>query len=176
MKRSKTVQAEIAAAKGESNGAKTPTVKQLQAAVDATETKIKATKAGRKLNMGERYADTKVEANVDNVAAGKVKPATKTTKKAAKKNGLASIFGFSVCSVARALGLAGFKPQAAVDAIHSKVPTASKLGIRTFVQAGRHGLRGAPAKLTKAQLKEMQQAAAEAAAFAARPTSTGQAA
>jgi hypothetical protein len=70
------------------------------------------------------------------------------------------VFGFSVSSVARALGRAGVKPAAAVAAIHSHQPKASPLAIRTFVQAGRAGLRGAPAKLSTQQLKSLKAVAA----------------
>jgi hypothetical protein len=70
------------------------------------------------------------------------------------------VFGFSVSSVARALGRAGMKPLAAIAAIHSHQPKASPLAIRTFVHAGRHGLRGKPAKLTTQQLKSLKAVAA----------------
>jgi hypothetical protein len=70
------------------------------------------------------------------------------------------VFGFTVASVCRALGKAGVKPAAAVAAIHAHQPKASVLAIKTFVQAGRHGLRGKPAKLTARQLKELKALAA----------------
>jgi hypothetical protein len=66
------------------------------------------------------------------------------------------VFGFPVSAVARALGKAGVKPAAAVAAIHEHQPEASVLAIKTFVHAGRHGLRGKPAKLTAQQLKSLK--------------------
>jgi hypothetical protein len=81
--------------------------------------------------------------------------AAKPTKKVVRL-----VFGFTVAAVARALGKAGVKPAAAVEAIHKHQPKASVLAIRTFVQAGRSGLRGAPAKLTAQQLKSLKAIAA----------------
>jgi len=91
-------------------------------------------------------------------ANGKAKAAT--TKAPAKKSGAAkTIFGFSVTSVVRRLGKAGFKPADAIKAIQSKVPSISPNTIRVQVNAGRNGLRGEPAKLTAVQLKQLQAAA-----------------
>ena len=90
-------------------------------------------------------------------ANGKAKA---TTKAPAKKSGAAkTIFGFSVTSVVRRLGKAGFKPADAIKAIQSKVPSISPNTIRVQVNAGRNGLRGEPAKLTAVQLKQLQAAA-----------------
>jgi hypothetical protein len=77
------------------------------------------------------------------------KAATTTARK------LRTIYGHSVISVARALGKTGMKPAAAVAAIHKHEPKASVLAIKTFVHVGRHGLRGAPAALSKAQLRNL---------------------
>jgi hypothetical protein len=65
------------------------------------------------------------------------------------------IFGFTVAAVARALGRAGVKPAAAVAAIHKHQPQASVLAIKTFVHAGRAGVRGEPAPLTAKQMKSL---------------------
>jgi hypothetical protein len=93
-----------------------------------------------------------------------IKAARKATAKRGSlrktKKSVRLVFGFSVSSVARALGRAGMKPLAAIAAIHSHQPEASPLAIRTFVHAGRHGLRGKPAKLTAQQLKSLKAVAA----------------
>jgi hypothetical protein len=120
-------------------GGKKITVSDLQNTVNQTEEKMK---------------NKKIEANVENVAAGKVKP------KAPAKRKLKLVLGFPVVAVARAFGKAGFMPAEAVAAIHTVEPKASINAIRTFVQAGRHGVRGVPAKLSKKQLKELVAAAA----------------
>ena len=98
-----------------------------------------------------KTAKQHVDAAVKKIAA----KAPRKTKKIVRE-----IFGFSVSSVARALGRAGVKPLAAIAAIHKHQPDASPLAIRTFVQAGRAGLRGAPAKLSAKQLKELKAVAA----------------
>jgi hypothetical protein len=98
-----------------------------------------------------KTAKQHVDAAVKKIAA----KAPRKTKKIVRE-----IFGFSVSSVARALGRAGVKPLAAIAAIHKHQPDASPLAIRTFVQAGRAGLRGAPAKLTAQQLKSLKAVAA----------------
>lgn len=162
MKRSKLVEKELAevAAEKAANGKNT-------ADKAATKPEPKATKKGSfgKAPKGTTVAD--LQKSVDetavktNGAAKSAKPAKKS--KAAKKNSLAEIFGHSVAAVARALGNAGWMPADAIAAIHSIVPKASPLGIRTYVQAGKQGLRGDPAELTKKQLAELE-AAAKAAA------------
>ena len=116
-------------------------------------------------NVRRVIADEHGESIAKQVCNGK--PAAKSSKKVATKNGSKParktttkpvrrmIFGFSVSSVARALGKAGMKPADAVAAIHKHQPEASVAAIRTFVQAGKHNLRGAPAALTKSQLKAL---------------------
>jgi hypothetical protein len=93
-----------------------------------------------------------VRRNGRSAATPKATPKAKPVKAARK---LGAIFGHSMIAVARALGKAGLKPAAAVAAIHKHEPTASVAAIRTFVYCGRHGLRGAPAPLSKKQLKEL---------------------
>jgi hypothetical protein len=87
------------------------------------------------------------------------RPAKRSTAKKTK-NTLKEIFGFKVAAVARTLGAANWLPSDAIVAIHSIEPKASKLAIRTYVQAGRSGVRGNPAALTKAQLKQLTAAVA----------------
>jgi hypothetical protein len=157
---------------------------------------------GRKLSMGERYADAVAAAEADDntlaanaprVLGGftksskpakvggkkitvsdlqntvnqtekkmkkteKAKPAAKA--KAPAKRKLKLVLGFPVVAVARAFGKAGFMPAEAVAAIHTVEPKASINAIRTFVQAGRHGVRGVPAPLSKKQLKALVPASA----------------
>jgi hypothetical protein len=111
---------------------------------------------------------------VANKAAKQSKKASKkSTKKAAQRNEVDLVFGFKSAAVARALGAAGFMPSEAIAAIHAFQPKrqSAEAAIRTYVQAGKHGVRGEPAKLTKAQMKQMSQAIAEKAAFDARRTS-----
>jgi len=161
---------------------------------------------GRKLSMGERYADAVAAAEAsDNTLAANAprvlggftkssKPAKvggkkitvsdlqntvnkteeKMTKQASKakqakitrvagkpaKRKLKLVLGFPVVAVARAFGKAGFMPAEAVAAIHTVEPKASINAIRTFVQAGRHGVRGVPAPLSKKQLKALVPASA----------------
>jgi hypothetical protein len=89
------------------------------------------------------------------------KRSNKNTPKVAARKPL--LFGkFTVASVARRLGKAGLMPSAAHKAIVSmQKSNKSKIGaIRTWVQAGRHGLRGDPATLSKAQLAQLKKAAA----------------
>jgi hypothetical protein len=94
---------------------------------------------------------------VANAICGKQsKAATKAPRKTKAKKIVRLVFGFPVSAVARALGKAGVKPAAAVAAIHEHQPEASVLAIKTFVHAGRHGLRGKPAKLTAQQLKSLK--------------------
>jgi hypothetical protein len=81
-------------------------------------------------------------------------------KAAYQRKALGDIFGHSVASVARALGKHDWLPSDAVVAIQSVEPRASKLAIRTYVQAGRAGVRGEPAKLTSKQLKTLKAAVA----------------
>src|SRR5262245_46761118 len=90
------------------------------------------------------------------VCGNAIRTVTAPTKAARK---LRTVFGFSVISVARKLGLEGWKPAAAVKAIHRYEPNASVNAVKTFVHAGRHGLRGDPAPLTKTQLKQLAAAA-----------------
>jgi len=111
------------------------TVADLQAAVVETETKINGSKPAKK----------------------------KAAKKAAKKSTLGDVFGFHVAAVARAMGAAGWMPAEAIKAIQSLVPKASPAGIRTYVQAGKHALRGEPAKLSAAQFKQLKSLATAAA-------------
>jgi hypothetical protein len=110
----------------------------------------------------------RVIADNHGTAVAKAVCGNKATRKAVAKNGTKPvhkakkiarlIFGFSVASVARALGKAGLRPAAAVAAIHKHQPDASSFAIRTYVQAGRAGLRGAPAKLNATQLKQLKAA------------------
>jgi hypothetical protein len=99
-------------------------------------------------------------------AVAKAVCGNKAARKAAAKRGTVRktkkivrlVFGFSVAAVARSLGRAGVMPSDAIAAIHSHQPKASPFAIRTYVQAGRAGLRGAPAKLTAQQLKSLKAA------------------
>jgi len=93
-----------------------------------------------------KTAKQHVDAAVKKIAA----KVPRKTKKIVRE-----IFGFSVSSVARALGRAGVKPLAEIAAIHKHQPDVSPLAIRTFVQAGRAGLRGAPDSLTRTALKRL---------------------
>jgi hypothetical protein len=90
-----------------------------------------------------------------NKTVSKMKKNAKAKPAAKAKKTVREILGFSVAAVARAFGKAGFKPSEAVTAIHKHQPDASTAAIRTYVQAGRHGLRGDAAKLSKKQLKEL---------------------
>jgi hypothetical protein len=62
----------------------------------------------------------------------------------------------------RRLGKAGLMPSAAIKAIHSmqRKDKSSPKAVRTFVQAGRSGLRGDPAALSATQLKQLKAAGA----------------
>lgn len=128
--------AEQVFAKPATAGKTKPTVADLQEAVNTTEATMKKAK--------------KVDAR-----------AAKSAKKqvANGKRPLKPVLGYPVVAVARAFGKAGFKPAVAVAAIHTVEPRASVAAIRTFVQAGRHGLRGTPAPVSKKALKELVAAA-----------------
>jgi hypothetical protein len=99
-----------------------------------------------------RQVQAQIEANLGGKVAQKAARSTKVARH--------FIFGFSVAAVARALGRASVMPSDAIAAIHSHQPKASPFAIRTYVQAGRAGVRGAPAKLTAQQLKSLKAVAA----------------
>ena len=97
----------------------------------------------------------------------KAKANKKASRKQSKKTVVAArkplLFGkFTVASVARRLGKAGLMPSGAIKAIHSmqRRDKSSPKAIRTFVQAGKSGLRGDPAALSKVQLAQLKKAAA----------------
>jgi len=112
-------------------------------------------KGGTRAKLEEGAAEIAKLQKAVAVTEKKIKSAPKKTIRK-----LGTIYGHSMIAVARALGKAGFKPAAAVAAIHKHEPNASVAAIKTFVQAGRHSLRGAPAPLTKKQIKELAAVAA----------------
>lgn len=135
-----TVAQEIARKGTFGKAPKGKTVADLQVAAD---------EAVEKINNGKNGKAAKA-------ASKPGKAEKKAAKKAAKKNSLGDVFGFHVAAVARALGAAGWMPADAITAIHSLVPKASPAGIRTYVQAGKHNLRGEPAKLSASQMKQLK--------------------
>jgi len=109
---------------------------------------------------GEAVAATVFGETAPAPAAPKSKPAKPAPKAKAKTRKLALVLGYPVVAVARAFGKHGFMPAVAVTAIHTVEPKASVAAIKTFVQAGRHGLRGKPAPLSKKQLNDLVAAVA----------------
>lgn len=100
------------------------------------------------------YTVANLQKEVNNTMK-KMKKNAKAKPVAKAKKTVREILGFSVAAVARAFGKSGFKPSEAVTAIQKHQPEASTAAIRTYVQAGRHGLRGDAAKLSKKQLREL---------------------
>ncbi len=122
-----------------------PTDKEIEKIMKQNKKSVKAPKASK--------------AKSEKTPKTKTPKAPKAKREAgAPRNGHGDVFGFSVASAARCLGAKGWFPSDAIVAIHSKVPKASEAAIRTYVQAGKQGVRGEPAKLTVDQIAELRSA------------------
>lgn len=91
----------------------------------------------------------------------KTKKAAKTPNTEKAKAPRYELFGQPVTAVLRWMGANGFKPAAAFQAVTALGAPCSKGTVAQQVIGGRKGQRGEPAKLTKAQAKELKAAAEE---------------
>jgi hypothetical protein len=153
MKRSKTVEKEVAEAAAETAKV-TKKSKLSDAAPVAEATKPKAKKVAKKKAPAVEPV-TEVTAETPASKAEKVaKPAKKAAKKAAPQVRHPEIFKKSVASVIRALAVVGVESAVIVKAIQSRVPEAKLSGIQSSIYEGKKGIFK-PALLTEKQIETL---------------------
>ncbi len=133
-------------------GLKAEAVLQMKDTLDGIDTETRS--------MFELVSGIGVTDEEENGTMAKKKAKKKVSKKAAVSGGSRmTLFGFSITAVLRACGKAGIKAKEAVAAMEAmKIPVALPT-VYAQIGAGKGGVRGEPAPLTAAQLKEIKSVA-----------------